>query len=40
MYVNQHDFFISQDRFLQKSDEVEGYQLDDKEASRDTSSDL
>jgi hypothetical protein len=40
MYVNQHDFFISQDRFLQKSDEVEGYQLDDQEPSSETGSDL
>lgn len=29
MYVNQHDFFISQDRFLQESEQVTGYQVDD-----------
>ncbi|KAJ9123956.1 hypothetical protein QFC22_000747 [Naganishia vaughanmartiniae] len=27
MYVNQHDFFISQDRFLEKTETVEGYDL-------------
>lgn len=36
MYVNQHDFFISQDRFLQESEQATGYQLEgDAEPSKD-----